>query len=67
MLAGIAAASVQGRGLIALIEDPSVVLRLLRHLGLPTEFPEQYPARAPPLPLDVHPAVGDDVTAFDPC
>ena len=53
--------------LIALIEDPSVVLRLLRHLGLPTEIPEPYPARAPPLPLDVHPAVGDDVTAFDPC
>ena len=53
--------------MIALIEDPSVVLRLLRHLGLPTEIPEPYPAPAPPLPRDVHPAVGDDVTAFDPC
>ena len=35
--------------LIALIEDPSVVLRLLQHLGLPTEIPEPYPPRAPPL------------------
>ena len=53
--------------LIALIEDPSVVLHFLQHLGLPTEIPEPYPAPAPPLPRDVHPAVGDDVTAFDPC
>jgi hypothetical protein len=38
--------------LIALIEDSSVIERLLRHLGLPTEIPEAGPARAPPLPLD---------------
>ena len=31
-------------------------------LGLPTQIPEPYPARAPPLPPDAHPAVGDDVT-----
>ena len=38
--------------LIALIEDASVIERLLRHLGLPTEIPEACPPRAPPLPLD---------------
>ncbi len=38
--------------LIALIEDTSVIERLLRHLGLPTEIPEACPPRAPPLPLE---------------
>jgi hypothetical protein len=33
---------------VALIEDASVVQRILRHLGLPTEVPEARPARAPP-------------------
>jgi hypothetical protein len=32
----------------ALIEEASVVQRILRHLGLPTEVPEARPARAPP-------------------
>jgi hypothetical protein len=34
--------------LIALIESPSVVGRLLRHLGLPDTIPTPRPARAPP-------------------
>ena len=33
--------------LVALIEHASVVQRILRHLGLPTEVPEPRPARAP--------------------
>ena len=37
--------------LIALIEDPSVIVRFLGHLGLPTDIPEAQPARAPPLHL----------------
>ena len=39
--------------LIALIEDPVVIARFLRHLGLPTDIPEAQPARAPPLHLVV--------------
>ena len=38
--------------LIALIEQPSVIRRILRHLGLPTEVPEPAPARAPPRVYD---------------
>jgi hypothetical protein len=34
--------------LIALIDHPRVVERILRHLGLPTDRPEPRPARAPP-------------------
>jgi hypothetical protein len=34
--------------LLALIEYPRIVERILRHLGLPTERPEARPARAPP-------------------
>jgi hypothetical protein len=34
--------------LIALIEQPAVIKRLLRHLGLPTELPVPRPARPPP-------------------
>ena len=37
--------------LIALIEDPAVIVRVLGHLGLPTNIPEAQPARAPPLHL----------------
>jgi hypothetical protein len=38
--------------LIALIEDPRVIRRMLGHLGLPTEVPAARPARSPPvLPL----------------
>ena len=35
--------------LIALIDDPAVIRRMLLHLGLPTGVPEARPARAPPL------------------
>jgi hypothetical protein len=38
--------------LVALIEQASVVQRILRHLGLPTEVPEPQPARAPPRRLE---------------
>jgi hypothetical protein len=42
----------QGRlDLIALIEDPRVVCRILNHLGLPADVPAARPARAPPLPI----------------
>ena len=37
--------------LIALIDDPAVIRRLLRHLELPTEVREARPARAPTVPL----------------
>ncbi|MBI3770039.1 MAG: hypothetical protein HY271_16325 [Deltaproteobacteria bacterium] len=33
---------------IATIEDPPVVQRILRHLGLPTDTPVPDPARPPP-------------------
>jgi len=39
--------------LVALIEDASVVRRILRHLGLPTEVPEPRPARAAPCEPEV--------------
>jgi hypothetical protein len=38
--------------LVALIEYASVVQRIRRHLGLPTEVPEPRPARAPPRRLE---------------
>jgi hypothetical protein len=37
--------------LIALIEDPTVIRHILRHLGVPTDVPTARPARPPPLPL----------------
>ena len=37
--------------LIALIDDPAVVARILHHLGLPATIPEPCPARSPPLCL----------------
>lgn len=37
--------------LIALIEDPLVIRRILSHLGLPTEVPAAHSARPPPLPI----------------
>ena len=37
--------------LIAVLDDPAVVGRVLQHLGLPTEVPAARPARAPPVPL----------------
>jgi hypothetical protein len=35
--------------LIALIDQATVIQRILRHLGLPGEVPGPRPARAPPL------------------
>ena len=53
--------------LIALIEEAAVIQRILRHLGLPPEIPKPRPARAPPLPFEVHPRPADnDLAAFDP-
>ena len=51
-----------GRGmrLIALIEQPEVIRRILRHLGEPTEVPPPATARAPPLL-----AAGDEGLAHD--
>lgn len=37
--------------LIALIQDPKVIRRILSHLGLPTTVPAARFARPPPLPL----------------
>ena len=34
--------------LIVVIDDPAVVQRVLRHLGLPTQIPKARPVRAPP-------------------
>ena len=34
--------------LVATIEHPAVVWRILSHLGLPTKVPQPLPARAPP-------------------
>jgi hypothetical protein len=38
-----------GFRLIALIDEASVIERILRHLHLPTEVPTPRPGRAPPL------------------
>jgi hypothetical protein len=34
--------------LISCIEDPAAIVKILRHLGLPTELPRPAPARSPP-------------------
>jgi hypothetical protein len=46
--------------LIALIEEPRVVRKILDHLGLPTDIPSPRPARSPPLGLD------EEMTFVDP-
>ena len=54
--------------MIAVIQQASVIERILRHLGLPTELPSLRPARAPPLALNARARhVGVDATLFDPC
>jgi len=55
--------------LIALIEEATVIDRILWHLGLPTETPAPRPARAPPRVASVPAAAGwdDDASVFDPC
>ena len=46
--------------LIAVIDDPAVVARILRHLGLSTAIPEARPARAPPTDVAPDLAFADD-------
>jgi hypothetical protein len=51
--------------LVALIEQASVVQRILRHLRLPTEVPEPRPARAPPRRLETLEDQSRDGPEFD--
>ena len=51
--------------LVALIEEASVVERILRHLGLPTQAPEPRPARAPPRRLETVKDESRDGPEFD--
>lgn len=55
--------------LIALIEEPAVIDRILRHLGVPTEIPAPRPARAPPLRAERPDQAGwdDRTSVFDSC
>jgi hypothetical protein len=39
--------------LIAMIEEPAVIEKILSHLGLPTEPPHAHPARPPPAQLEL--------------
>lgn len=48
--------------LIAMIQCPAIVRRILDHLGLPTDVPVPRPTRAPPLPWD---ADGEPVRFLD--
>jgi len=41
--------------LIATIEDPRTVRKILAHLGLSTSIPQPLPSRAPPAPPDLFP------------
>ena len=41
--------------LIATIDDPRVIRKILSHLGLPTEVPQPRPCRPPPAPRDLFP------------
>ena len=51
--------------LIAIIEQPVVIRRILAHVGLPTEIPEPRSARDPPCRADVPPEDAPDVGPFD--
>ena len=51
--------------LIAIIEQPVVIRRILAHLGLPTEIPEPRAARGPPCRANVPPGDAPDVGPFD--
>jgi hypothetical protein len=51
--------------LVALIDQASVIQRILRHLGLPSDVPEPCPARAPPRPLDSIEDQSQDAPEFD--
>jgi hypothetical protein len=51
--------------LIALIEEASVIKRILRHLHLPTEVPAPRPGRAPPLLETCSFNQDTDIAVFD--
>ena len=51
--------------LIAIIEHPVVIRRILVHLGLPTEIPEPRSARDPPRRSEAPPVDVSDVIPFD--
>lgn len=51
--------------LVALIDQASVIQRILRHLGLPTDIPEPRPGRAPPRRLDPIDDQSQDATELD--
>jgi uncharacterized protein YbaR (Trm112 family) len=52
--------------LLALIEHRTAVERILRHLGLPTDRPEPWPARAPHSRTDLSGRVRlEDALTFD--
>jgi hypothetical protein len=53
------------RRLVALIDQMSVIRRILRHLGLPTDVPEPRPARPPPGAVDPTEDPSQDAPAFD--
>ena len=51
-----------------MIEDATVVERVLRHLGLPTQIPTARPARSPPLAIGGAPpqdSADDPVYEYD--
>ena len=52
--------------LVALIDQTSVIQRILRHLGLPSNVPEPRPARPPPRPLAPIEDQSQDAPEFDP-
>ena len=51
--------------LVALIDQASVIQRILRHLGLPTDVPEPRPARPPPRAVDPIEDQSQDAPEFD--
>jgi hypothetical protein len=55
--------------LIALIDEATVIERILRHLGVPTEIPAPRPARAPPIRGRAPDQAGwdDGPLVFDTC
>jgi len=51
--------------LVALIDQSSVIQRILRHRGLPADVTEPRPARAPPRPLTVTDGPVEDAPELD--
>ena len=52
--------------LAATIDQRAVIDRILRHLGLPSELPSPWPARAPPLEPDATDG-GVDLPVHETC